>query len=330
MRLQVTDSNRLGPPSVALLSAALVPAAEQQRREYFLLNDNPLVGPCSRSRTRHAELRARHLQDPSSFSRQRTSDLEVWAPRSWPALVQLWQLAHARGANEARLAVRFFGKPAKRLHLAWDPPAASDEEQSAVLMGQDLRKVPRAVLVTPDRLALWAELWQSFCSTVPQRFLSRCESSSRAAPEAAGIALLYAGFFPRVVDGTLALSRFDSLLLSLLDEEWATPARVYTRAMRSASALVHWLSRIGDAFVGERLEQLATSPHGLADMRANHADTQERPMTARSFRRIDRAASALGELDHVPEVKIGGASAYAKPWACDYGNTGKPRFVRRG
>lgn len=271
----------------------------------LVFNDNLLVGPSTLSARGQSALRASYWgRRPRSPTLGPAAALEIWLTREWHSIVQLWRVSSECQRRGVHPELRIFGARSREQTVPGsDPPARTAGEVGPWIRGGRQRPARSA-------LARWAELWARFCASAPDSFVEGSKQHDRTFPEIVGIGQYVMGFFPRVRGRRLALSRFDELLLGALDTEWASPARIYARALGAGSQLARWTERSGDRLVAHRLQEWALHPSSRIESRL--IDESRSPMAGTAYR-LTRSLSPVATirgLEDAPVLRIGGATAY--------------------
>jgi hypothetical protein len=186
--------------------------------------------------------------------------------------------------------------------------------------------------------AMAAALWRLWCRRSPVAFSRFCASASDLHFQLANLGRYHAGFFPRMTDRGLSLSRLDELILRQLSHEWLTPAALYAGALGGSPQLGSWTSHTGDLFVAARLLVWSHHTQDTIVERRKEYPSGGSEMLAWSFRWRkggEAILDTLPEIQSAPPVEIGGAVAYdpERPWVCRFGIGGAPyvtRFIAGG
>ncbi|WP_437603128.1 hypothetical protein [Sorangium sp. So ce590] len=165
-------------------------------------------------------------------------------------------------------------------------------------------------------------LWESYVDENPLPFVESCARGVEGFRELAPLWGLLSCFFPRrTADGTLRLSRYDDLILTILSlEEWQTPVRVNCHESQLGLDLLDLVSCTGDLFLGDRLAQWAKHDLSAAVERAPGPKPPDYPLLSKVYRLTERGMQlrdrGLGQLADAPSLPIAGTEAYSPsaPW----------------
>jgi hypothetical protein len=145
-----------------------------------------------------------------------------------------------------------------------------------------------------------------------------------------------AGFFPRLDAHRLALSRFDELLFSGLEQQqWSTPVEMFVSRGAAGEELRKWLGFTGDFFLAIRLAQWAT--HNGSDAALLSEPCKGRSeMNAARYRLSDVGHAiknhGLVEISRGAPLPVWGATAYdpLAPWVVVDDHAGRQQIQQLG
>ncbi|WP_437591088.1 hypothetical protein [Sorangium sp. So ce1000] len=165
-------------------------------------------------------------------------------------------------------------------------------------------------------------LWESYADENPLPFVESCARGVEGFPELGPLWELLSRFFPRrSPEGTLRLSRFDELILSILSaEEWQTPVRVFCNRTQLGLDLRDLGSCTGDLFVEDRLAQWAKHGSSAAVERAPGPKPPGHRMLSNVYRLTDHGQRlrdvGLDRPTDAPSLPIAGIDGYSAsaPW----------------
>ncbi len=145
-----------------------------------------------------------------------------------------------------------------------------------------------------------------------------------------------AGFFPRLDEDALVLSRFDELLFSCLQGRGSTAVDVFvSRAAAGEELRRKWLSLTGDIFLSLRLARWAAHNGGDAAL-VSEPYRADNVMTAARYRLSDRGhvimQHGLSEIAQGAPLPVWGAMAYdpLAPWVVADDRAGHQRIQQLG
>jgi hypothetical protein len=298
-------------------------------------DDNLLVGPSRVDVERHGGARTRYWGSAPSLDIDRVlvdgsvNAVVVALSGTLNSLLTLCRICSAALERGREVYVLDLGEEASVSPLNGSDPAREVPFHARRLARRVLTSVRWSRLET----ALAAGLWRLWCRRSPVAFSRFCAAASDLHLQLANLRRYHAGFFPRITDRGLSLSRLDELILRQLSHEWLTPAALYARALGGAPQLGSWLSHTGDLFLAARL--LAWSRHTqgtIVERRKEHPQSDSK-MLAWSFRWREGGEAILDALPDVqaaPPIAIGGAIAYGpeRPWVCRFDGGGVPYVTR--
>ncbi|XXT17352.1 DUF1835 domain-containing protein [Sorangium sp. So ce429] len=175
---------------------------------------------------------------------------------------------------------------------------------------------------TAERYDCAVRLWKIFADENPLPFAEVGTRGVEGFPELARVWSLFSCFFPRrTAEGTLRLSRYDDLLLSILSvDEWQTPVRVICHNSQLGLDLRDLLPCTGDLFLGDRLAQWAKHGMGATVERAPGPKPPGHPLLSHVYRLTERGRQlrdhGLDLLTDAPSLPVAGTEVYAAsaPW----------------
>ncbi|WP_437658769.1 hypothetical protein [Sorangium sp. So ce1182] len=165
-------------------------------------------------------------------------------------------------------------------------------------------------------------LWDSYADENLLPFVESCARGVDGFPELASLWGLLSCFFPRrTTEGTLRLSRYDDLILTILSvEEWQTPVQVMCNKSDLGLHLRDLVSCTGDLFLRDRLAQWAKHDSSATVERAPGPKPPDYPMLSNVYRLTERGkrlrAHGLDQLRDAPSLPIAGSEVYSDsaPW----------------
>jgi hypothetical protein len=303
-------------------------------------DDNLVVGPSRVDAERHGVVRSRYWGSAPSRDVDKVlvhspaNAVVVALPGTLNGLLTLCRICSAALEKGREVYVLDLDQEASA-----SAPEGSDPSREVPLdMRRLARRLPPAVRWSSLETALAAAVWRLWCRRSPVAFSRFCASASVLHLQLANLVRYHAGFFPRVTDRSLSLSRVDELILRQLSHEWLTPAALYARAIGSAPQLGSWMSHTGDLYLAARLLAWSQHTQGSIVERRKESLPSGSEMLAWSFRWREGGEAILNTLPDVrtaPPVAIGGAVAYdpKRPWVCRFEGGGTPfvtRFINQG
>lgn len=150
------------PGAIVLLSPLLRDLVSGTGARVIVLNDNLLVGPCARGHKAHRALRRLYwTRAPTCPRLPYEGPLEVWLPRAWYALIQLWRIADELRERVQHVDVILFGQRPQESAVDIDPPPREQGELVGPKSARRRRHVSRAILEK------WSNLWVKYCASSP-------------------------------------------------------------------------------------------------------------------------------------------------------------------
>jgi len=283
--------------------------------------DALIVGPSCRDAVQHARARAAWWGSPDESDQLYSPDIRwappviVWTSANLLDRVNLWRtcswLRHRCISHRDVLVIAF--DPAPGVSSAPRPRCSeSVADQSDELL---LERLNRASPWRPARYDRAVALWEKYADANPERFARACRRGVEGFPELVSLWEMLSAFFPRKAhDGTLRLSRFDELLLTVLSGEWQTPAAMFVHA-----SLREVVSCTGDLFLPRRLDDWVGHGPAPAVERASGPKSHT-PMLSSVYRLTERGmrlrAEGLTQVAEAPRLPVAGTTAYAPeaPW----------------
>ncbi|WP_437875274.1 hypothetical protein [Sorangium sp. So ce513] len=174
-----------------------------------------------------------------------------------------------------------------------------------------------------ERYRRAVRLWSQYTAADPRPLAQSCARGVEGFPELAPLWVFLSSFFPRRdAEGTLRLSRFDELLMTLLSSEWQTPLAVVGHDMRSGMDLWRMLSCTGDLFLPRRLEHWADHSSNAFVERAPGPKPPNAgyPLLSEVYRLTERGMQlrdkGLDQITDAPSLPVAGTEAYSPsaPW----------------
>lgn len=307
--------------------------------------DNWLVGPCALTPDEHARARCDHWglrgRDRSRYvrafqeimtaigSRRRAV---IWMSRLGSDTVAVWALCAWR-------LLRWPSRPNLELVVVGGPAEADD----VTGVGGSLHVTPADVrrsldLVRPlsrTRVRKMARCWRKLSGRSPI-LAGRGDSTAQERRQLFELGDYQAGFFPRFDGHVLALSRFDDLLFSCLEDGWSTAVDVFvSRGAAGEELRRKWLSLTGDVFLSLRLAQWATHGGREAPLMCEPYRPDNVMMAAR-YRLSDAGRAirrhGLRDIAQGAPLPMWGATAYdpGAPWVVVEEHVGRRRIERLG
>ncbi|MBK8259595.1 MAG: hypothetical protein IPK82_43935 [Polyangiaceae bacterium] len=310
-------------------------ALEKALSPIVVVDDNLLVGPSRIDIKRHRAVRARYWGNAPSravdqlLARGDGEAICVVIPPTANGLLSLCRVCSK--AIETGRDVHVIDLTAGTSVGA--PNGIDPVREAGLDVRRIARRLPAAARWSDLQVAMAAALWRLWCRRSPVALSRFCATASAVHTPFANLGCYHAGFFPRVTDRGLSVSRIDELILRQLSREWLTPAKMYASAVASSSPLAPWLSYTGDLYLVARLLQWSEHRQGTIVERRKESPPGNSEMLAWSFRWREGAEAmvdGLQELGAAPPVTVGGAVAYdAKhPSVCSIDKTGRPYLTR--
>jgi hypothetical protein len=294
--------------------------------------DTLIIGPCRRDPAEHARARPVWWHSTEEFDKLYKPEIRweppvvIWVSSSISERVNLWRacswLRHLGIATRDVLILEFDPTPPTCDPDPEEPPPLFDSISSVAHHPDDvlLERLKTARPWPRARYDRAVRLWDQYVDADPSRFVRSCFQSIEGFPELAPLWTCLSGFFPRRSGGgTLRLSRFDQLLLTVLSDEWLTPLKVYIDDSQAGEELYQWFSATGDLFTEYRLAEWARH-HGGAVERAPGPKPPDHLMMGSVYRLTDTGRrlrdEGLQQLSDAPGMPIMGIEAYApsSPW----------------
>ncbi|WP_437490333.1 hypothetical protein WME75_13460 [Sorangium sp. So ce1014] len=292
-----------------------------------------VIGPSRRDILEHARMRQAWWNSTEQWDRLTLSKVRwdppvvVWVSTSLYQRVNLWRtcgwLRHLGISHRDILILEFDPVQRQRTRTPEEPTppfhcsALVSEHPDEVL----LDRLEKAQPWSAERYDRAIRLWDSYVDENPLPLVENCIRGVEGFPELAHMWAFLSCFFPRrTIEGTLRLSRFDELLLTLLSTEWQTPLALAVGESETRAKLWHLLSCTGDLFLPRRLEHWADHVVSAAVERAP-GPRPDVPMKSLVYRLTERGMQlrdrGLDQLADAPRLPIAGTEAYAPsaPWA---------------
>lgn len=301
----------------------------------LVLTDSLLLGASRADAKRHQVVRSRAWGQPPSpelyeeLARTSGPTIRVLFPATPGGLLGVSHICSLAIGSEREVEARELQTKDAPLH----PRGVDPAEEPYLDADVALRHSQPAARWTRLEIALAATLWRLWCRRSPVALSRFCVSGAPLHPSLANLGCFHAGFFPRIMDQGLSLSRLDELILRQLSREWSTPARMLVRTMTSGSELGAWLSHTGDLYLAARLLAWSRHSRGRIVERRRERPANPADMTRWSFRWAAGGEAVLETLPSVeaaPPVAVGGAVAYAPdhPWVSRVSTAGRPYVDR--
>ena len=317
----------VGKLAGAALKKALSPLA--------VADDNLLVGPSRVRVERHRTARARYWGSAPSrdvdtyFAHGPVHRVVVALPPTLNGLLTLCRVCSAALESGREVDVLDLSQTA-----SVSAPEGSDPAREVLFDVQRIaRRLPPPLRWSNLETALAATLWRLWCRRSPVALSRFCAAASALHLPIANLGRYHAGFFPRLTESGLSLSRLDELILRQLSDEWLTPATLYAHAIESAPQLGAWIFYTGDLYLPRRLLAWSRHTENRLVERRKESPPSSSEMLAWSFRwrkGSEAILKALPELQAAPSEPLGGAVAYdpERPWVCRFDGGGTPYVSR--
>lgn len=301
------------------------------------VSDNLLVGPCAPDPGVHCQqrcdfwgLRGREgTRFRASFGEligavQSRERVVVWTSRLWSDTVALWGLCAWRLHHRP-------DEPDLDMIVLGDETETGFDHGSIRVTPNDARRAQDgARALSRTRVQDMARSWRKVSDRPPVLSAEGGLASRRGRKELVELGTYQAGFFPRIDGHALALSRFDELLFSCLDERWSAPVDVFVRHSPAGEELRRCLTLTGDVFLAMRLRQW-TGHRGVAAALESEPYEPENIMKEARYRLSDAGDAirrdGLTEIAQGAPLPVWGAMAYdpLAPWVVADDPTGRPR-----
>lgn len=310
-----------------------------------LAHESLLIGPSRRDPPEHVRTREVWFssqeecsgkdESGESFDRLHSSDVRweppivLWTTQSLDHRVNLWRTCS--WLRDLRIpcsdvlivelepvygAMKRFPEPPRRPQFDCRGSVAHHPDE--VLLDRLDKACPWPV----ERYDGAVRLWDSYADENLLPFVESCARGVEGFPELAPLWGLLSCFFPRrTTEGTLRLSRYDDLILSILSvEEWQTPVGVMCNKSHLGLDLRDLVSCTGDLFLGDRLAQWAKHDSSAAVERAPGPKPPDYPMLSKVYRLTERGKRlrdhGLDQHTDAPSLPIAGSEVYSAsaPW----------------
>jgi hypothetical protein len=305
------------------------------------VSDNLLVGPCALDPEVHRQqrcdfwgLRGREgTRFRASFREligaiQSRQQVIAWTSRLWSDTVALWGFCAWRLHHRPK-------QPDLKIVVLGDAPEAGFGRGSIRVTPADARQgLDGARALSLTRVQDMARWWRKVAGRSPV-LSAEGKRTGRGWKELGELGTYQAGFFPRTDGRTLALSRFDKLLFSCLDQQWSAPVDVFVRGSSAGDELRKWLTLTGDVFLAMRLRQWAGN-HGAKAALESEPYQPENIMKEARYRLSDAGRAiqrhGLAEIAQGAPLPVWGAMAYdpLAPWVVVDDYTGQQLLRRLG
>lgn len=303
--------------------------------------DNWLVGPCGSDPGIHISRRCefwgregrQRTQFRSAFNSligalKSSQQMVVWTSGLWSDKLALWAFCAwwlaFRDTNSGLLNVAVVG----------DAPKDGFSRGFVRVTPSDVRRaLDNARTQSLTRTQQMARCWRKVSGRYPILFSARTRVS-RIQDDLVELGAYQAGYFPRMGESAIQLSRFDELLFSCLDRAFRTPADVFVHPSLAGDELrSKWMPLTGDIFLALRLRQWAEHRGaGAALERVPHRS--DRGMLEARYR-LSEAGEAikeygLAEIAQGAPLPMWGLLAYnaSDPWVV-LNNGGKCPHIER-
>lgn len=289
--------------------------------------DNLLVGPCGSDPGTHIKQRCEfwglegreRTQFRSAFdkligalkSRRR---IVVWTSGLWSDRLALWALC------AWWLAFRDQNSDLLEVVVVGDAPKDGFSRGFVRMTPGDARRaLDNARAQSLTRTQQMARYWRKVSGRYP--ILSAVGArAGRTRKDLAELGAYQAGYFPRMGECAIQLSRFDELLFSCLDKDWRTPADVFVHRSSAGEELrAKWMTRTGDIFLALRLQKWAE--HRGADAALECVPHRPDRSMLEARYRLSKAGDAikehgLAEIAQGAPLAVWGVLAYnaTEPW----------------
>lgn len=283
------------------------------------------IGPSRRDGVEHTRARAAWWGEPNEFDRLTSPETRwrlpviVWASTNLTDRLNLWktcQWLRQKGLTYRDVVVIYprRGGSGPEPHFNCTDSVCDHPDEVLLECLKDARSWSRT------RYDRAVSLWNRFVDADPVPFVRTCIRGVKGFPELGPLWTLVASFFPRKApDGSLRLSRFDDLLLTVLSAEWQTALAVHVHKSAPGKELYQLTDCTGDLFVPRRIEHWVH--HGSSPaVERTPGSRPETELLAFKYRLTARGARLRNEgitrLTDGPPLPMAGTVAYSleSPW----------------